>query len=156
MVVIANSYADFVSVLGDKIFPALLPGFAAEMESKPTPSASANPNPPAALMGRWTGVIRASNEPIPFTLEIGRGGSVRGQVGKQPAATLTDVSLDPSGLYGEMPGDPTSADATRHKYVLELNLFVRGNELLGAATLRPPPGQDGDELPRWVELRRAK
>jgi hypothetical protein len=99
----------------------------------------------------WAGSVLAYKGSAPITLEIGSGSSVRGQVGKHPVADLADASLDPSGLYGVLPGDSAVADAPRHRYVLELNLFLHGDDLLGAAVSR-----DGDELPHWVKLTRTK
>ncbi|MGA8502175.1 MAG: serine hydrolase domain-containing protein [Candidatus Sulfotelmatobacter sp.] len=155
VVVIANSYSDFVSGLGDRILSALLPGFAAKPQSQPKDPVPGSSKPPA-LAGRWKGHVLTYKESIPITLEISSDGLVRGQVGKQPIADSAEASLDPSGLYGELPGDSAITDAPRHKYVLELNLFLRGDDLLGAATSRPLPGKDGDELPHWVKLTRAK
>jgi hypothetical protein len=155
IVVIANSYADFVSGLADRILSVLLPKYA----TPPKPLINdrvPNSNKPAALAGRWTGTVLTYKGSIPITLEISSEGLVRGQVGKQPIADLADASLEPTGLYGRLAGDPTMADAPLHKYVLELDLFLRGDDLLGAATSRPLPGEDGDELPHWVKLMRAK
>jgi len=155
VVLIANSYVDFVSGLGDKILSALLPKFAPRPKA-PTKDRTPNSNKPAALAGRWSGIVLTYKESIPITLEISDDGVVRGQVGKQPIADLADASLEPSELYGRLVGDPAMADAPRHKYLLELNLSLRGDDLLGAATSRPLPGEDGDELPHWVKLTRAK
>jgi CubicO group peptidase (beta-lactamase class C family) len=151
VVIVTNSYAEFVSGVADKILSALLPKFAAKVKSTSGTAAPPHSNQPAALAGKWAGSVLSYKASVPITLDIGSAGSVRGQVGKQPAADLADASLDPSGLYGELPGDSAIADAPRHRYVLELNLFLHGDELLGAATSR-----DGDELPHWVKLTRAK
>jgi len=48
------------------------------------------------------------------------------------------------------------ADAPPYRYLLELDLFLRGDDLVGAATSRPLPGEAGDELPHWVSLTRVK
>jgi CubicO group peptidase (beta-lactamase class C family) len=156
VVVIANSYEDFVSGLGDKVLSALLPGFVTKAESTPGTSVPPNSNRPSALAGKWTGLVLTYRDSVPITLEISSGGSVRGQIGKEPNADLADMSLGPSGLYGELPGDSTMADAPQRKHVVELNLFLSGDNLIGAATSRPLPGEDGDELPHWVKLTRAK
>jgi len=156
VVVIANSYADFVSGLGDNILSALLPKFAPKPEPTPGTTVPPDSNRPAALAGKWTGFVLTYKGPVPITLEIGSAGTVRGQVGKQPVADLTDVSLQPSGLFGEIPGDATLADAPSHAHLLELDLFLSGDDLLGAATSRPVPSEDGNELPHWIKLTRAK
>jgi CubicO group peptidase (beta-lactamase class C family) len=151
VVVVTNSYADFVSGLVDKILSALLPKFAAEANPPAGTAAPPHSKQPAALAGKWAGSVLTYKGSVPITLEIGSAGSVRGQVGKHPAADLADASLDPTGLYGVLPGDSGIDDAPRHRYVLELNLFLHGDDLLGAAVSR-----DGDELPHWVKLTRTK
>ena len=156
VVVIANSYADFVSRLPDRILSVLLSKFASKPESRPAEVPVTNSDKTSALAGRWTGLVLTYQGSVPISLEIGSGHSIRGQVGTQPIVDLGNASSDPSGLYGERPGDPAIADAPQHKYVLELNLALRGDDLIGAATSRPPSGEDGDELPHWVKLTRAK
>ena len=155
IVVIANSYSDFVSGLGDRILSVLL-SKSVTLPKSPTNDRVPNSTKPVGLAGKWTGAIFTYKGSIPATLEISCDGLVRGQVGKQPIADLVDASLGPSELYGRLVGDPTMADAPLHKYVLELDLFLRGDDLLGAATSRPLPGEDGDESPHWVKLTRVK
>jgi CubicO group peptidase (beta-lactamase class C family) len=155
VVVVANSYADFVGGLGDKILSALIPKYGAKSGAR-AKDRMAGSNKPAALAGRWAGLVLTYKGSTPITLQINSDGLIRGQVGTEPMADLADASLEPSELYGRVIGDPTMADAPRDKYLLELDLFLRGDNLLGAATSRPLPGQDGDELPHWVKLTRAK
>lgn len=155
IVVIANSYADFVSGLADRILSVLLPKSAAPPKS-PVNDRVPNSDRPVALAGKWTGTVLTYQGSIPITLEISSDGLARGQVGKQPIADLADASLEPSELYGRLVGDPTMADAPPYRYLLELDLFLRGDDLVGAATSRPLPGEAGDELPHWVSLTRVK
>jgi len=152
VVVVTNSYAEFVGGLADKILSVLLPKFAAEAKSPAGTATLPHSNRPTPLAGKWAGSVLTCKGSVPITLEIGSAGSVRGQVGKQPVTDLADASLDPSGgVYGVLPGDSAISDAPRHRYVLELNLFLHGDGLVGAAVSR-----DGDELPHWVKLTRTK
>ena len=155
LVVVANSYANFVTDLPDKILTALLPGFAEKPDS-PVKKAPPDPSQLAPMTGRWTGAILTYDGSVPVSLEISADGSARGQVGEQPLSNLANTSLTPRHFYGQLPGTSAIVDAPSHPHTLELDLAIHGDDLVGAATTGPLPGQDGDAFPHWVKLTRAK
>jgi CubicO group peptidase (beta-lactamase class C family) len=154
VVVLANSYSKSVSELGDRIISRLLPGFAstADTPQKPAPKDAADLS---WLSGKWSGHILTLNGTVSASLEIGRDGSARGQIGSQPPEPMASVSVKPRHFYGQLAGDPSIPDAPPASYRMELDLALHGDDLLGAATSRPPPGEDGNQLPHWIKLSRV-
>jgi CubicO group peptidase (beta-lactamase class C family) len=156
VVVIANSHAKFVGDLGDKIVSALIPDFAVAETSPNNTASSAGSDGLRALAGDWIGQILADEGAVDLSIKVGADGSVRAQIGDQPPALMNDVSLKPRHFYGRMPGSRLIGEGPKSQPVLELDLALRGGELIGAATSGPQPGEDGDQLPYWVKLSRAQ
>jgi hypothetical protein len=65
---------------------------------------------------------------------------------------LQKASVEANEIYGVFEGDVGTSDAPRAPYDLEVDLYLRGDKLVGAATTRG----DGPALPYWVTLQRAK
>jgi len=146
VVVIANSYSPFVSGLADRILTKLLPS-ATPSSARASVQSHAAPAP----MGTWTGEIDTTNGAIPLSLRINADGSASASVGGAAPVVLTNVSAKPTHFYGELSGNDSIPDAP-HLYVLDLDLAIHGDEMIGAATTTPPPGHDGDQLPHWTDL----
>jgi hypothetical protein len=154
VVVLSNSFAPFTSELSDKIRGVLVPKLSPPTrQSAPAQTARSEANPPD-LVGEWTGNVISYRGSIPLSLTIKSSGPVLGRVGGGPISELGQPSLKGQHLYGQLPGDPHLIDAPRTAYVLEIDAFLRGDTLVGAATSRLLQGE-GDQLPHWVELTRA-
>jgi len=156
VVVIANSYAKSVNDLGDKIVSALIPDFGVLETPQNNTAANAGSEGLQALAGNWKGQILADRGAVDLSIKVREDGSALAQVGDGPPTLMTDVSLKPRHLYGRVPGSPLVGDGPKHQPVLELDLALRGTELIGAATAGPKPGEDGDQLPYWAKLSRAQ
>jgi CubicO group peptidase (beta-lactamase class C family) len=156
IVVVANSYSQLVSGLDRQIVSVLAPELAPEQQaSAPRP---AQPSPaPAALAGRWSGQFLTYKGPVKVTLDVAADGSAQGQIDDGPVATVTNVSLRPRHIYGQLLGEPGLPDAPNRLFMIELDLGLQGDKLIGAATFGPlrDEGGDGDQLPHFVSLARV-
>jgi len=152
VVVLANSYSNSVSKLGDRILARLLSGFTSGAdESKQT---SKDVAAPSALVGRWSGQIATFKGAVPASLEIRPDGSALGQIGSRAPEPMASISLRPTHFYGQLSGDSSIPDTPNGPYTMELDLALYGDNLMGGATSRPPPGEDGNQLPHWIKLSR--
>jgi CubicO group peptidase (beta-lactamase class C family) len=154
IVIIANSYSQRVSGLEGQIISVLLPGSSADQHtsgSQPRDVSYA----PAALAGRWSGQILTYKAPINIMLDIGNG-KTQGQVDHRPGSTVTNVSLSEHHFYGELPGEPGLPDSPARPFIIALDLALHDGKLIGAATFGPLPGEDGDQLPHFINLARTK
>jgi CubicO group peptidase (beta-lactamase class C family) len=154
IVVIANSCSQLVSGLERQIISVLLPGSSADKhtsESQPGAVSLA----PVTLGGKWSGQILTYKAPINITLDIGNG-SAQGEVDHGPGSSVTNVSLDDRHFYGQLPGEPGLPDSPSRPFIIELDLALHDDKLIGAATFGPLPGEDGDQLPHFINLARTK
>lgn len=154
IVVIANSYSQLVSGLERQIVSVLLPGLSADENKSEAQSAGA-PLAPVTMDGRWSGQILTYRAPINITLDIGKG-SAQGEVDHRPGLTLTNISLDDHHFYGELRGERELLDSPDKPFIIELDLALHDDKLIGAATFAPLPGEDGDQLPHFINLARTK
>ena len=154
VVVLANSYSKSVSELGDQIVARLLPGFGSGESGRPVEQGLKDTAASSSLVGNWSGQITTVKGPVPASLKISSDGSARGQIGSQPSAPIEGVSIKPRHFYGQLRGDPSIPGAPADAYTLELDMALHGNDLIGAATTRPPAGDDGNQLPHWIRLSR--
>src|SRR5262249_13132344 len=104
VVVIANSYAKSVNDLGDKIVSALIPDFAVLETSPNSTAANAGSDGLRALAGDWIGQILADRGAVALSIKVREDGSVLAQIGDEPPTLMTNVSLKPRHLYGQVPG----------------------------------------------------
>jgi CubicO group peptidase (beta-lactamase class C family) len=155
VVVLANSYSQFVSDLSDKILSLVIPEFSSSATTAAPPTTSLPASPPAALIGKWSGQTATYKTPLNVTLDIRADGTAVGQIGLQ-SSTVRDVSIRPAHFYGQMSGVPDLIDAPGNQYIIELDLALYDGELIGAATAGPLPGRDGNQFPHWAKLTRAK
>ena len=133
---------------------AVLPKFREEREKAQKaakPTADDSPSPSGALAGTWTGEIVTWQGAIPLVFAISPTGDVHVTINSRDRV-LQKASVEANELYGLFEGDVGTPDAPRAPYNLEVDLYLRGNRLVGAATTRG----DGPALPYWVALQRAK
>jgi CubicO group peptidase (beta-lactamase class C family) len=151
IVVIANSYSELVRGLERQIISVLLGS------SPETPPSVSQPREltPATLAGKWSGQILTYKAPVNITLDIGNG-SAHSQLEGRYGSTVTNVSLDEGHFYGQLPGEPGLPDSPSSPFLIELDLALHDDKLIGAATFGPLPGEDGDQLPHFINLARTK
>ena len=153
IVVIANSYSELVRGLEHKILSVLL---GSSPETRPSVSQPRELTPaPATLAGKWSGQILTYKAPLNITLDIGSGGA-HSQIDGRPGSTVANVSIDDRHFNGQVPGEPGLPDSPGGPFVIELDLALHDDKLMGAATFGPLPGEDGDELPHFINLARTK
>jgi CubicO group peptidase (beta-lactamase class C family) len=155
VVVVANSYSQLVSRLENQILSVLL-GFPVEVQSSSPQLAQASSGPDA-LSGKWSGQILTYQGPINVTLDIAGTGGTQIQIGDRRAALVTNSSFEPNHFYGQLRAEPGLPDSPRQTFMIELELALRGDKLIGAATFvsLPEHGGDGDQLPHFMSLARA-
>ena len=150
VVVVANSYSQFISNLGEHILETIAPELSPPAAQPP---ASAAAPVPTSLMGEWSGQLMVLGQPVPIHLIISDA-AVLGRLGDGPLIELRNVSLRPSHVYGELAANRSIADAPRGNFILQIDLALKDGLLMGAATSQLPAGQEGDQLPHWIQLSR--
>jgi CubicO group peptidase (beta-lactamase class C family) len=154
IVVVANSYSQRVSDLKHQIVSVLAP----ELPSETASSTVALKLPvPRELAGQWRGTILTYKGPINVALDVGRDGGAVARFGKTRRSHGSGVSLEPTHFYAEFSGQPGLRDAPPESpFIIELDLALQRDELIGAATFTPLSGIDGDQLPHFVKLARLR
>jgi len=156
--VISNTGTPLTSAVAEEVFSELLPSFRgrrAILAKNLAPEQEKQRAPNSSLAGEWKGAIRTHQGNIPVTFSISPSGEVRSTLGSHPAVLLEKVSLDEQSVYGLLPGEVNTNDAPPPPYNLEVDLTLRGDTLVGAATTRElRTGERGALLPYWMELKR--
>jgi hypothetical protein len=130
----------------------LLPKFREQREksAQSVKPPEVSPNTPAKLAGKWIGEIQTWRGLVPLTLSISPTREIHARINSKDHA-LQNASLQDNELYGVFAGDVGTPDAPHSPYNLEIELYLRGDTLAGAATTRG----DGPALPYWVTLRKT-
>ena len=142
--------------LADKVFQEtlseMLPKFREQREksAQSVKPPEVSPNTPAKLAGKWTGEIQTWQGLVPLTLSISPTREIYAGINSKDHA-LQNASLQDNELYGVFEGDVGTPDAPHSPYNIEIELYLRGDTLAGAATTRG----DGPALPYWVTLRKT-
>jgi len=105
-------------------------------------------------MGEWSGHMLVLGDPVRVSLIITAGGAVRGRLADGTLTELRNVSIKPTHVYGELAANRDIADAPSGDFTLDIDLALKDGQLMGAATSRLPAGQEGDQLPHWIQLSR--
>ena len=150
VVVVANSYSQFVSDLGERILDTVVPELSAPA-ARPAPTVA---YVSSSVIGEWSGRILVLGDPVRVSLIITASGVVRGRLADGPLTELRNVSIKPSHVYGELAANRDIADAPPGDFTLDIDLALKDGQLMGAATSRLPAGQEGDQLPHWIQLSR--
>lgn len=150
VVVVANSYSQFISNLGERILDMVVPELSAPA-ARPAPTAA---SVPSSVIGEWSGHILVLGDPVRIALTITAGRAVRAQLADGPLTDLRNVSIEPSHVYGELAANRDIADAPPGHFTLDIDLALKDGQLMGAATSQLPAGQEGDQLPHWIQLSR--
>jgi CubicO group peptidase (beta-lactamase class C family) len=150
VVVVANSYSQFVSNLGERILEMVVPERSALATG---PSQTAASIPPSVI-GEWSGQILVLGRPVRISLMITPSGAVRGRLADGPLTELKNVSIESSHVYGELAASRDILDAPHGDFTLAIDLALNDGQLMGAATSQLPAGQEGDQLPHWIQLAR--
>jgi len=154
VVVLANSFDQAIVGVGDDLIRAAL------HQPSPPHSVEAAPAAPLAhgeLVGTWTGTIETHRGSVPLRMTIDRSGQARGALGPHAPVPLRDVRVRANHVYGRFPTSTRGLpDSNVGPQILELDLFLREDRLIGAATTGPPEGKGGDQLPHWTVLTRAR
>jgi hypothetical protein len=148
--VIANTGTTVPFEIVDKVLSDLLPRYREDLASEPP--AAPQPESPASaattsLVGTWTGALQTWKGSVPLTLRISASREVQVQWKSDQWMTATDVDIAERRFYCVVHGQVETPDAPQPQYDLELELYLRGKALVGAATTK-----NGAQLPYWVQL----
>ena len=80
VVVLANSYSQFISNLGERILDMVVPEPSAPA-ARPTPTAVSGPS---SVIGEWSGPYPRAGRPVRIALIITARGAVRGRLAEGP------------------------------------------------------------------------
>ena len=155
IVVLTNAGSHPVAgMVMEEIVKTVLP----KLERRPPAPAPTGPSrfePPADLIGTWTGKVHTHRAPLDFTLEIKNDGDVHARLGSQLQTLLNRVTLRDGYLTGTMMGDIGTEDASRTPHTLSVTLRMRGSALVGGITaVSLPSKRVGNALTHWVELKK--
>ncbi len=155
MAVLANTGTSLADNVFQEAVSEMLPKFRerrnkSKQSVKSTEASPSATQPPAKLTGRWTGEIQTWQGVVPLTLSISPKREIHATINSKDRV-LKDVNLQDNKLYGVFEGDVGTPDAPPPPYNIEIELYLRGDTLAGAATTRG----DGPALPYWVTLRKA-
>jgi hypothetical protein len=153
LAVVANSYSQRIGGLERQILSALLPDLPSETTSSKVP---ATLSAPAALVGQWSGTVLTYMGSISLTLQVSHDGKVAARFADGGRSIGASVSLKPTHVYAEFTGQSGIRDVPpENPFMIDLDLALQRDGLIGAATFEPPPGIDGDQLPHFVKLARV-
>jgi CubicO group peptidase (beta-lactamase class C family) len=153
--IVANSYSQLVGGLKYQILSALFPELKFEEQPNGAQSEPAS-SAPGALVGKWSGQILTFKGPIRLVMNVAPGGSAQAQIADLPATAVTNIGLDTTHFYGRFPCNEELPDSLHPPFIIDLDLELRDHRLIGAATFGPLPGKDGDQLPHFINLAKAK
>jgi CubicO group peptidase (beta-lactamase class C family) len=152
---LANTGTLLADQAAQEALAAVLPKFREEQEkaqkaAKPKADSSQS-TPPSTLAGMWTGEIHTWQGVVPVAFSISPNHEVHVTINSR-GRLLKNASVEANEIYGLFEGDVGTPDAPRAPYDLEVDLYLRGDRFVGAATTRG----DGPALPYWMTLQRAK
>ncbi|MGH7482916.1 MAG: serine hydrolase domain-containing protein [Longimicrobiales bacterium] len=152
--------------IAEDLAAAVLPGFAAALREARSRRAGQTRaadddrhgfEPPAELIGEWTGALRTYEGETPIEIVVQPDGDVHVTLEGELRALLNDVAYEDGNLTGRFAGTIPSADARRHPHTIRLDLRLREDGVLSgqasAQTVRPPIYF---ALTSYVELRRER
>jgi hypothetical protein len=162
VVVLSNTGTVLPLKVVDEVLSEMLPKFRREREkaaesAEPSTDTSNTTQVPTAqkirnffgkwrLAGKWVGEIQTWERPVPLTLSISSTREIHVKIGSQDGL-LQQAVVEDGHVYGVVRGDVGTPDAPRQPYNLEIELYLRGDTLAGAATTRALPGKEGPALP---------
>ncbi|NLG63830.1 MAG: beta-lactamase family protein [Candidatus Cloacimonetes bacterium] len=90
---------------------------------------------PAALRGRWSGLVRTPDDTVRLTLDVREDGDVHVRLGDALETVLNEVSVpEPDRLVGRFAGTLPDDHAQRHPHNVLLQLVLRDGRLEGQAS----------------------
>ena len=120
-------------------------------------NSASRPSLPSKVRGFWEDRIETYQRSVPFRLWVSSSGEAETQVGDQPRAEVLVAAFEDGYLKARVKGGVGTPDAERRRYVLSLDLKLRGETLSGSATALSIPGQKlPNALSYWAELKRTK
>ncbi|HUF30490.1 MAG TPA: serine hydrolase domain-containing protein [Gemmatimonadaceae bacterium] len=156
VVVLANTSAVPTARIAAAMTAAVVPRYARERDARAerarqalaaqatgsSASAAADSVPrPAALVGRWSGMVLVPGDPVPLTFDIPVRGAARVRVGSQPETELAVriQDADSGQLTARFEAEILGADAAgpeaRGLHTVAITLRLRGNALSGWASV---------------------
>jgi CubicO group peptidase (beta-lactamase class C family) len=151
--VIANTGTTVPFEIADRVLSDLLPRYRARLASEPPAAPRRDPAVIAtttSLAGNWAGALQTWKGNIPLTLRISASREVRAKWKDDQWITATDVGIAEPRFYCVLHGQMEIPDAPQPPYDLELELYLRGTALVGAATTK-----NEAQLPYWVQLEKS-
>ena len=149
--VLANTGTVAPMDIADRILGNLLPQYRerpVRSGNETSTTQTQHPNS-AALAGNWSGEIETWKGRVPLEIKISGNGDIKTRLNHREWNHARDASVTDSSAYFLVQGNIKTTDAPHSPCDLEVELYLRGKDLLGAATTK-----DGVQLPSWVHLHR--
>lgn len=137
--VLTNRSNALVPQIAHRIASVMLPGYRTTFEERQDaaadePEAEESFQPPAELLGEWSGTIRTYEDELPLMLRFQADGDVHVRIGDGLVTLLNDVSFRNGRLRGRSFGTIPTEDTRRHDHDILVDLRLRGDALTGAVT----------------------
>jgi CubicO group peptidase (beta-lactamase class C family) len=150
--VLSNARSALAFDVADRIVKRMLP----KLEQPTTPPRPAEPAkfaPDESLQGTWRGTLFTYTKPLPVELTILPSGDVHAKVGDQLDALVNNVRMERHMLSGSLIATIGTPDTERYKYIVEMLLRRRGDEMTGAMTaVGEGKPRVRNALSHWVTL----
>lgn len=153
--VMANTGTELPFEIVKKILSELLPTFKDNVEkTATTPKASeiqGQNRTDSPLFGKWVGTVVTWKGDVPVALSISSCENLA-KVGSRSGnwAKVSNTEISASRFYGVVQADWNTPDGPTPPYSNEIEVYLRGEFLVGAVTTK-----DGPQLPYWVKLRKS-
>ena len=140
----ATLMSDVMAKLVTPLFPKGHSSISGEAKGSTAPSGQ--------MSGRWSGVVRTWNGDVPIRADItqAHGIEITLGTGNGPAEHCEQANIDGLHFYCVVHGNLGTPDGPTPPYPIEIELFLHGERLTGAAVTDGYP-----QLPYWAELNRV-
>jgi CubicO group peptidase (beta-lactamase class C family) len=164
IVVLANTGTPLDSRINEMIAKTLLPRDKSPADkvlfaerAAPSGSASAESEQPKSdrLLGKWKGELVTFHKTFPLVFNVKALDDVHVKLGSQLETLLNGPVFVGGALVGRFAGDIDHQDARGHKYLLAVELNLRGDVLNGPVTAHLDfDGRGSSAVTQWIELKR--
>lgn len=150
--VIANTGTIVPFDIVDQVLRSLLPHFreTEDGEKVTQPEQHKESVTKIPLVGNWVGVLHTWKGDVPIAIEIISSHEVRAKWQRGSWIKASDVAIADPRFYCVIANQIETPDAPQTPPRIELELYLRGTRLVGAATTK-----DGMQLPYWVQLQKS-
>jgi CubicO group peptidase (beta-lactamase class C family) len=157
IVVLCNSMrSDLVDDVTDRIAALLLPDWKPDSGGIGFPKPDKAFIPTAQLVGKWSGHISRPEGDLSIVINMPADGAITAAVGDQAPVAISDALFKDGDFIGQVAALVNTKDTERYKYILYVNLHLKGKRLYGTVTALDHIGPSNKHfvagLSYWTDL----